>query len=73
MVEEFMLLGNISVAKKILAEFPNCAILRRHPSPPVSNYDIIVQVAHAKVRPACKIVLPLAGSGEFWSIFRDFH
>ncbi|ELU08883.1 hypothetical protein CAPTEDRAFT_225692 [Capitella teleta] len=48
MVEEFMLLANISVAKKITQEFPNCAILRRHPSPPLSNYDIIVDVAAAK-------------------------
>ena len=31
MVEEFMLLANISVAEKIRADFPDCAVLRRHP------------------------------------------
>ena len=49
MVEEFMLLGNISVAEKILKEFPDCALLRRHPAPPVNNYEPIVKVAEAKV------------------------
>ena len=49
MVEEFMLLANISVAEKILAEFPDCALLRRHPAPPVSNFDPLVTIAKAKV------------------------
>lgn len=49
MVEEFMLLGNISVAEKILSEFPDCAVLRRHPAPPVSSFDPIVKVAASKV------------------------
>ncbi len=44
-----MLFANIAVAKKILAEFPDCALLRRHPSPPTSNYDELVKVARAKV------------------------
>ncbi|GLV32990.1 Dis3 [Carabus blaptoides fortunei] len=43
MVEEFMLLANISVAEKILAEFPDCAMLRRHPQPPMSNFDPLVK------------------------------
>merc|ERR1719228_1068582 len=34
MVEEFMLAANISSAEKIFAEFPDCAMLRRHPAPP---------------------------------------
>lgn len=33
LVEEFMLLANISVAKKIYSKFPNKAFLRRHPLP----------------------------------------
>ncbi|XP_003963807.2 exosome complex exonuclease RRP44 [Takifugu rubripes] len=41
MVEEFMLLANISVAQKIYDEFPDCAMLRKHPAPPPSNYDIL--------------------------------
>ena len=48
LVEEFMLLANISVAKQIYEIFPNCALLRRHPSPPLSNYDILLKAANAK-------------------------
>lgn len=43
MVEEFMLLANISVAEKILQEFPDCAMLRRHPTPPAANFDPLVK------------------------------
>ncbi|XP_048454363.1 exosome complex exonuclease RRP44 [Rhincodon typus] len=48
MVEEFMLLANISVAKKIYEEFSECALLRKHPAPPPSNYDILVKAAKSK-------------------------
>ncbi|XP_023023832.2 exosome complex exonuclease RRP44-like protein Dis3 [Leptinotarsa decemlineata] len=43
MVEEFMLLANISVAEKILEDFPECSMLRRHPTPPNSNFDPLVK------------------------------
>lgn len=43
MVEEFMLLANISVAKKILEDFPECAMLRRHPEPPQANFDPLIK------------------------------
>nr|XP_018897817.1 PREDICTED: exosome complex exonuclease RRP44 [Bemisia tabaci] len=43
MVEEFMLLANISVAEKILQEFPECALLRRHPVPPLPNFDPLIK------------------------------
>jgi exosome complex exonuclease DIS3/RRP44 len=43
MVEEFMLLANVSVAEKILMEFPECAMLRRHPCPPNTNFDPLVK------------------------------
>ncbi|XP_066157752.1 exosome complex exonuclease RRP44 [Euwallacea fornicatus] len=43
MVEEFMLLANISVAQKILKDFPDCAMLRRHPTPPAINFDPLVK------------------------------
>lgn len=43
MVEEFMLLANISVAIKILEDFPECAMLRRHPKPPVSNFEPLIK------------------------------
>ncbi|XP_063068491.1 exosome complex exonuclease RRP44 [Engraulis encrasicolus] len=48
MVEEFMLLANISVAQKIFDEFSECALLRKHPSPPTSNYDILHKAAKTK-------------------------
>ncbi|KAF6736981.1 Exosome complex exonuclease RRP44 [Oryzias melastigma] len=48
MVEEFMLLANVSVAQKIYDEFPDCALLRKHPAPPPSNYDILLKAAKSK-------------------------
>jgi len=33
MIEEFMLLANVSVGKKILSSFPSVAVLRNHPPP----------------------------------------
>uniref|UniRef100_A0A8C5GMY8 Exosome complex exonuclease RRP44 n=1 Tax=Gouania willdenowi TaxID=441366 RepID=A0A8C5GMY8_GOUWI len=48
MVEEFMLLANISVAQKIYDEFSECALLRKHPAPPLSNYDILFKAAKSK-------------------------
>lgn len=43
MVEEFMLLANVSVAEKIEQEFPECAMLRRHPEPPQTNFEPLVK------------------------------
>lgn len=48
MVEEFMLLGNVSAAKKIFESFPNCAVLRRHPAPPASNFKPLIQAAASR-------------------------
>jgi exosome complex exonuclease DIS3/RRP44 len=39
LVEEFMLLANISVAGKIYSAFPQTAMLRRHGAPPKSNFE----------------------------------
>ncbi|MCJ1273757.1 exosome catalytic subunit dis3 [Puttea exsequens] len=39
LVEEFMLLANISVAGKIYESFPQTALLRRHAPPPRSNFE----------------------------------
>jgi len=47
MVEEFMLLANVAVAQKIFESFPHCACLRRHPSPPVSNFDPLIKAAES--------------------------
>ena len=39
LVEEFMLLANISVAGKIYEAYPQTALLRRHTEPPKSNFE----------------------------------
>ncbi|KAG0204304.1 exosome catalytic subunit dis3 [Mortierella sp. GBA30] len=39
LVEEFMLLANISVARKIYEKFPDSAMLRCHPTPPAVNFE----------------------------------
>ena len=39
LVEEFMLLANITVAKKIQSSFPQTALLRRHAPPPAANFS----------------------------------
>ena len=39
LVEEFMLLANISVAGKIYDAFPQTALLRRHAAPPRNNFE----------------------------------
>ncbi|XP_053203061.1 LOW QUALITY PROTEIN: exosome complex exonuclease RRP44-like [Panonychus citri] len=45
MVEEFMLLANISVAEKLYQEVPQLALLRHHPKPSPANFDELVQAA----------------------------
>ena len=45
MVEEFMLLANVSVAQFIYDKFPKHALLRHHPAPPLSNFEPLVQAA----------------------------
>ncbi|KAF4520987.1 hypothetical protein B566_EDAN002483 [Ephemera danica] len=48
MVEEFMLLANVSVAERILQDFPDCSILRRHPTPPISNFEPLIRAVRAQ-------------------------
>ncbi|RKP20466.1 mitotic control protein dis3 [Rozella allomycis CSF55] len=43
LVEEFMLLANVSVAKKIFESFPDVAVLRKHPRPSHENFDVLKQ------------------------------
>lgn len=45
MVEEFMLLANVEVAIKIYKDFPEFAVLRRHPKPPFSNFESLIKAA----------------------------
>lgn len=48
LVEEFMLLANISVAKKIFDAFPEIALLRKHGKPPAANFEELRRAAGAK-------------------------
>jgi len=41
LVEEFMLLANISVAKRIQDAYPQTAVLRRHNPPPSTNFETL--------------------------------
>lgn len=62
MVEEFMLLANISVAEHIFKNFPECAVLRRHPVPPASNFEPIIKAGKTQVTLFCglKLCSPLS-------------
>ncbi|KAJ6084030.1 Exosome complex exonuclease dis3 [Penicillium sp. IBT 16267x] len=42
LVEEFMLLANITVASKIYASFSQTALLRRHATPPPQNFEDLI-------------------------------
>lgn len=44
LIEEFMLLANMSVAQKINKNFPDIALLRRHPPPTTKMMDDVVTV-----------------------------
>ncbi|KAK7024218.1 exosome catalytic subunit dis3 [Halocaridina rubra] len=48
MVEEFMLLANVTAAETTLEHFPDCALLRRHPAPPHSNFDPLLAAAKSQ-------------------------
>ncbi|TYZ66284.1 hypothetical protein PybrP1_006340 [[Pythium] brassicae (nom. inval.)] len=47
LVEEFMLLANITVAKKIVRHFPTFSMLRRHPAPSKRQFDLLCSQARA--------------------------
>jgi exosome complex exonuclease DIS3/RRP44 len=46
LVEEFMLLANISVARRIYAAFNDSAMLRRHGAPPPTNFETLQKMLH---------------------------
>nr|XP_053627449.1 exosome complex exonuclease RRP44-like [Cherax quadricarinatus] len=48
MVEEFMLLANVTSAETTLKHFPDCALLRRHPLPPQSNFEPLLAAAKSQ-------------------------
>ena len=45
LVEEFMLLANCATAAHTYEQFPACAMLRRHPVPPGSNFEPLLATA----------------------------
>ncbi|KAJ0402400.1 hypothetical protein P43SY_004109 [Pythium insidiosum] len=47
LVEEFMLLANITVAKKIVRHFPTFSMLRRHPAPSKRQFEQLCSQARA--------------------------
>ena len=49
LVEEFMLLANISVAKKLYEHFPQHAVLRKHPVPSESMFETLIKSAASQV------------------------
>ena len=52
-----MLLANIYTAEKTRIEFPQSAVLRRHPSPPENNFHPLIKVAQNKVACGIRILL----------------
>lgn len=50
LVEEFMLLANISVAKKLYEHFPQHAVLRKHPEPSPSMFESLLKSVESHVR-----------------------
>jgi exosome complex exonuclease DIS3/RRP44 len=47
MVEEMMLLANVTVAEYTLSNFPSCALLRRHAVPPPRQFEPLLRAAAA--------------------------
>ena len=48
LVEEFMLLANVTVGKKILRQYPTLCVLRRHPAPHRSMFDGLISKARSR-------------------------
>jgi exosome complex exonuclease DIS3/RRP44 len=48
LVEEFMLLANISVARRIEHSFPQTSVLRRHLPPPRTNFEKLQDILKKK-------------------------
>lgn len=62
MVEEMMLLANITVADHILKHFPAQALLRRHPVPPPRQFEPLLKAAVAagvSINPETSLVRPI--------------
>ena len=53
MVEEMMLMANITVATHIHKSFPSCAVLRRHETPSVEMFRPLLLVLARRLRMSC--------------------
>lgn len=47
MVEEMMLLANVTVAEHVLSHFAGCTLLRRHEVPPPRQFEPLLKAATA--------------------------
>ena len=47
MVEEMMLLANVTVAEHVLSRFAGCTLLRRHEVPPPRQFEPLLKAASA--------------------------
>lgn len=75
LVEEFMLLANVTTATETYKHFPECAMLRRHPAPPGSNFEPLIKAASAAgVKLDCssskKLAVSLDSSGDAGFLLR---
>jgi len=59
LVEEFMLLANTSVARRIYEAFPTTGVLRRHAAPPSDNFETLQDI----LRKRRGMVLDVSSSG----------
>jgi hypothetical protein len=50
LIEEFMLLANMAVARKLYRTYPDLAVLRRHPPPQTRMIDDLVSIIFSKCR-----------------------
>jgi exoribonuclease R len=68
LVEEFMLLANMSVAALIAGAFPARALLRRHPPPNQRKLDEVSHLSNSLVSPSLRhctaYKMPLASLGQ---------
>ncbi|GMI11060.1 hypothetical protein TrVE_jg3319 [Triparma verrucosa] len=48
LVEEFMLLANVTVGKRILRQYPSLGVLRRHPSPDIKMFGPLIKKAASR-------------------------
>ena len=47
LVEEMMLLANVTVGKRVLRQYPTLGVLRRHPSPDLERFDGLISKANS--------------------------